>query len=388
MNARAETETSSAEFSGVPIVRVRGSAFERGLQYGEQARERIHRSRDAYARVYAHFATWDWDQVRVEAEAFVRPIGEFRPAYLDEMRGIAQGSGLDFLDILALNLRTEILFAAKARESGAQLPSVGECTTFSDVIDSERVLGQNWDWMPFAADTIVLVEAVPDDGPSWMTVVEAGLLAKFGMNSAGIAIVTNALVTNADSGTPGVPYHVMLRALLDCTTPAQLATVLQAVSRSSSANYMMATADGLALNAETRPGGFDKITWTDPDASDMLLHANHLSETPLPAGVADVGIKSMPDTVFRLQRARMLARAGQSAASRSIDDWKALMGDHAGYPDSLCCHPNPRVDAMDQGLTITSVIFEPAARRVHLSVGTPCSSTWSVRDYSSQTAWG
>ena len=48
--------------------------------------------------------------------------------------------------------------------------------------------------------------------------VEAGLLAKTGMNAAGLGLVTNALVTDADVGEPGLPYHVLLRAVLDCGT--------------------------------------------------------------------------------------------------------------------------------------------------------------------------
>jgi len=32
------------------------------------------------------------------------------PAYVAEMRGIAEGAGVDFLDILAMNVRTEIAF--------------------------------------------------------------------------------------------------------------------------------------------------------------------------------------------------------------------------------------------------------------------------------------
>ena len=35
-----------------------------------------------------------------------------------------------------------------------------------------------------------------DDGPDFVTVVEAGLLAKTGMNSSGIGLATNALVTD------------------------------------------------------------------------------------------------------------------------------------------------------------------------------------------------
>ena len=43
----------------------------------------------------------------------------------------------------------------------------------------------------FSADTVVLLESTPDDGPSFMTVVEAGLLAKFGMNSAGLVVASS-----------------------------------------------------------------------------------------------------------------------------------------------------------------------------------------------------
>jgi len=380
--------TTPHEFVGIPVVSIRGSAFERGVQYGEQVSEQIHRSQAAYEKVYSHFARWDWSQVREVAATFIDPIQQFDSRYLNEMRGIAVGSGLDFLDVLAMNLRTEILFAAKARQTGAILPQVAECTTFADTIGSSgRVLGQNWDWMVFAQDTIVLIEAVPEHGPRWMTVVEAGLLAKFGMNSAGIAVTTNALVTSADIGTPGVPYHVMLRALLDCTSLVEMRSTLERAERSSSANYMLA-GDGEVVNAETRPGGADDITWTASYPHQVLLHTNHFSETrPLPSGLTDVGITVMPDTVFRLERAHTIAHAEGAEATQDIEWWKQLLSDHAGFPDSLCCHPNPGLDEIDQGVTVASVIFEPTKRRAHLAIGTPCTSKWLLLDYTAFFEW-
>ena len=54
----------------------------------------------------------------------------------------------------------------------------------------------------------MVLEAEQDEGPRFVTVVEAGLLAKFGLNSAGVGILTNALVCDGDTGEPGVPYHV------------------------------------------------------------------------------------------------------------------------------------------------------------------------------------
>ena len=143
-----------------------------------------------------------------------------------------------------------------------------------------------------------------------MTVVEAGLLAKFGMNSAGLVVATNALVSGTDVGRTGVPYHVMLRALLDCRTPTEAATLLQSAPRSSSANYVIGSGDGLVVDAEARPGGFDAISWELPDDRGLLLHTNHFSVAPLrDLGGTDVGLMLMADSLFRLQRIRDLLRA-------------------------------------------------------------------------------
>ncbi|MDH6197386.1 isopenicillin-N N-acyltransferase-like protein [Mycobacterium frederiksbergense] len=369
--------------NSIPVVTVTGTAIERGVQYGQQAAARVNRTRDAYAEVYAHYAGWDWDRVRDEAQAFIAPIDAFHPASLEEMRGIAAGAGLDFLDVLAMNLRTEILFAAKVRASG-ELPAVGECTSFSALTgDGRRLFGQNWDWLTFSADTVVVLESTPDTGPAFMTVVEAGLLAKFGMNSAGLVIATNALVSTDDVGAPGVPYHVMLRALLDCRTPTAAATLLQSVQRSSSANYLIGSGDGLAVDAETRPGGFDAISWELPDERGVLLHTNHFSVAPLgELGGTDMGLKLMADSLFRLQRIRDLIRA---APAGGVTQWQAILADHAGNPLGICCHPDPDAAPIDRWTTAAAVVFEPDHRRAHISAGNPCQGNWLTRDYAD--AW-
>ena len=102
---------------GIPRVRVEGTSYERGRQYGAQARDRVRRSVQAYRQVFAHYAGWDWPAVRRAAAAFQAPVAGFRPAYLEEMRGIADGAGLDLADVLAINVRTEVMYAAKARQA-------------------------------------------------------------------------------------------------------------------------------------------------------------------------------------------------------------------------------------------------------------------------------
>src|SRR5260370_7786674 len=93
-----------------PHIRVAGSASQRGRQYGEQARERVHRSVSAYREVFAELAGWDWQTGRPEASRFEAPIAAYGPKYLADMRGIGEAPGHHLADVLALNLLTHAIF--------------------------------------------------------------------------------------------------------------------------------------------------------------------------------------------------------------------------------------------------------------------------------------
>ncbi|HEY7879281.1 MAG TPA: C45 family peptidase, partial [Streptosporangiaceae bacterium] len=353
-------------------VRVEGSSYQRGRQYGRQAATRVRLSVQAYQQTFAHYAGWDWPAVRREAARFEAPIGSVMPAYLEELRGIADGASLDLADVLAINVRTEVMYAAKARQAPtaaripAQFSQPAECSAFACVPapgqNDPVLIGQNWDWLLHSAQTLVVLEVRQDEGPDFVTVVEAGLLAKTGMNAAGLGLVTNALVTDADVGEPGLPYHVLLRAVLDCTTVTDALEVLQAGPRSSSANYLIAQAGGAALDIEAAPGDFTRLYPVYPEDG-MLRHTNHFLGDIHPA---DLALWAMPSSVVRLQRLRAAATA------RTLDDFGVLLADHADYPHSICAHPDPAAHPCEQGATIASVLMDLTARRIWLAAGNPC----------------
>src|SRR5690242_5122458 len=142
-----------------PRIEVEGGSGERGRQYGEAARERVQRSVEAYGEVFAHYAGWDWERVRAAAAAYRAPVEAYEPRYLEEIDGLAAGAAVDPLDVLAINVRTEIMFAATARDL-TRAPA--ECTAFAAVpsrtADGALLVGQNWDWLLHAADTTVVLE--------------------------------------------------------------------------------------------------------------------------------------------------------------------------------------------------------------------------------------
>jgi isopenicillin-N N-acyltransferase-like protein len=361
-----------------PHVRVEGEPRERGRQYGEQARERVLRSRDAYEEVFGHYAAWSWGKVTGEATRYVSPIRAFRPEYLEEMHGMAEGSGLRFEDVLALNVRTEVMFAAKARQALSRpAAGAGECTAFAALPEKPGghvLIGQNWDWLLHSFDTVVVLEARQIGKPAYVTVVEAGLLAKLGMNSAGIGLATNAMVTDLDRGEPGIPFHVLLRSILDAETVTDALAGLQAGFRSSSANYVLASADGIALDVEAAPGDFSRLSVSGPEEG-LLLHTNHLLRAQ--PGVTDVSLWAMPDSAVRQQRAHALV--GECDRSRAA--LTAMLSDHADRPWSICAHPDERQPRLEQAATVASAVMDLSERRLWLADGQPCRTPYRELDY-------
>ncbi|MEX2422044.1 MAG: C45 family peptidase, partial [Actinomycetota bacterium] len=164
-----------------PHVKVGGGPRERGRAYGEQARERIGRSIEAYDEVFRAYTGWDWAQVRGEAARYEAPIAAFDQRYVQEIRGIADGAGVDVEDVLSINVRTEVMFAAKARAAeaasrhGGDGQRQGECSAFAVLpeasADGHTLLGQNWDWLLHCFDTVVVLEAEQEEGPNFVSVV-------------------------------------------------------------------------------------------------------------------------------------------------------------------------------------------------------------------------
>ena len=51
-----------------------------------------------------HYTGLDWPKVTAEALRFENAIAEYEPRCLEEMAGLAEGAGVEYSDILALNV--------------------------------------------------------------------------------------------------------------------------------------------------------------------------------------------------------------------------------------------------------------------------------------------
>jgi len=67
-------------------VRVEGTSYQRGRQYGRQAAARIRLSVQAYQQIFAHFADWDLAHRPPRGGPVRGADRKVMPAYLEELR--------------------------------------------------------------------------------------------------------------------------------------------------------------------------------------------------------------------------------------------------------------------------------------------------------------
>jgi len=196
------------------------------------------------------------------------------PALYEELEGIAHGCGRDLGEIVALNARTELLYGdpVSSAERGIEADGcTGAIALPAATADGHVLHGQNWDWREESAELAMVIMAEPADGPRFLTLVEAGTLARCGLNEAGIAITGNFLKASAEFAPDGLPAPFIRRTVLGSSNLHDALGSVICTPRSFSINVMISHAEGEAFDLETTP---EHVFWLRAE-NDLLVHANH-----------------------------------------------------------------------------------------------------------------
>lgn len=340
------------------------SAFERGVQHGAKCREQVAATIDTYRQIFRDFVRIDWEEAKRIGESYAGPIERYDAEIAEEIRGVAEGSGFEHAELLALNSRSEIALSARF---------VDGCTAFSAFGRATRgettVLAQNWDWRPSLSESIVVLRIEQPGKPSLTMLTEAGIVGKLGFNSAGLGVCLNAIVTDRVEPA-GTPLHVVLRAILDSRT---LGDAIGAVARAgiaAAANFLVAQHGSGSVDIEAVPGELDVLL---PER-DVLAHTNHLQSLRL-TSVRDLGASAFPDTFVRLARARRLL--DESHGRLDGDVARSILRDHANAPDSICRHVDEVVDPEGKRIhSVFSLAMNLEERKLEVTNGPPCSGEY------------
>lgn len=321
--------------------------------------------------VTAHDAGREPVDVPAVAHACLDAVSTWSPELLRELEGVSAGSGLSLTTVMALNARTEVFAVAGGT-------AVSECSTVVqlDGPDGSAVSAQTWDWHEELADGWH-VQTVRNGATSYVGLAEFAMLAKIGVNSAGLGIHFNLLrhVSDAqpgyDEGTPdprpGVPVHLVAAAILGGTsTVSEALDLVRSAPIAASTVITVVTPDEAAC-LEMCPAG---VSFVEP-SDGWLVHTNHFLDPRLAEGEA---VTDFVTTTF--ERQELLRSRGKAvAAPLDLEEIVALLCAHDDDGVAVCRHPIPGAEHGYRSATLAAVALDVGRRQGQVSEDGPCRRT-------------
>jgi isopenicillin-N N-acyltransferase-like protein len=329
---------------------LRGSPREVGAQYGAAARDEIMFSIQSYKDIFQQTAGTTWEQSCETALRWLPVLREKCPEIVDEMEALAEAGGVEFRDILALNLRSEI----------ALTHYTDGCTSIGQCYGPDTFIAQNWDWMDSQSRSLLGLEIHMPGKPAFFILAEAGIVGKYGFNDRGVGVCLNALRCGACS-TDKLPIHVALRKVLECESYTEARKMLDDLGVASAANLLMADRSGKCASVEVSPrGNFDIL----PDSQGIVCHTNHLYSKE-----ATARLKDHPSTnsFTRLERIQALS-AGTTPSFKGI---RAMLSDRNDGDFSISRSSPPDVGPLDRISTLATIIVDLVGLKAELTLGRP-----------------
>ncbi len=348
----------------IPLIELNGSHYQMGCQYGEACREQVKHSVQNARELLddtAETLQLTWEGASIQARKYIPFAEERYPQYIDEMRGIAAGSGTDFDEIAVVNAMEAVTMDALHLTKCTSIGVAQERSANGHVLASH-----NEDWLPEDEADLAVVRARPDNHePPFLAMTYGGLLPNIGFNAMGIAQCCDT-VYPSDSRI-GTPRIIVSRAVLSARTPAEAIRYTLSAQRAAGYNHLIVHESGEMYNVEVSARRF-AVLGSD---NGLIAHTNHYLHPSMQEIEADPDEKVA--TRVRYFRALRLLNL---TPLHTLETLQAIQRDHVNHPDSICNHAVDEIQLLDREKTITGLLFDLTERRLLACWGNPCENEY------------
>lgn len=264
--------------SRIRVLEVSGSFHQMGLQHGQAFHKEIHHFTADRVKLSSS-KVWTGRELPREAvldlaNACVSEHEAYSPELMDELRGMAEVTGLSLGELIINNGFTDFIDVVYALGQDKKQPEMvsDNCTAFlvsnELAADGKGMYGQTWDMHATATPHVMLLRGKPENAPEFLSFTITGCVGMIGMNEHGIAVGINNLL--GGDGQVGVTWPFVIRKILmqdniqdalKCITEAKLA---------GAHNYMLMDKHGKGYNVEAMSSRNHV-----QELESSLVHTNH-----------------------------------------------------------------------------------------------------------------
>lgn len=267
---RPEGSSPPAGEGKLRIIELKGTPYERGQIHGRslkpEIRELVKRWKTDLEKNFSVPAA-SYIQKLLKATDFQPAIERWTPGLLDEVRGIADGAGIDFPTMYAFQLIDETWVMSDDL-------TLSKCTTIAARRrgDSPALIAQTLDIPAFyhGYQTVLRIEGGADE-PGALIFTIPGVLAANGLNDRSVAVCVNA-VTQLAYSAKGLPVDFVVRGILRQKTYQDAVRFLKEIQPAAAQNYV--------IGGPKEAAGFERsanrmVEFVPFEGAEFTYHTNH-----------------------------------------------------------------------------------------------------------------
>lgn len=340
-------------------IEVSGSNFDMGYAVGSVFRNDILRMLEIRKEWFTHLKQIAHDQNNQLYNQFLEKATEAYPQYVNELKGMAEGSGIPFEDLFILNCQSELSAIAKQTEGEHDA-----CSSIYTINEDEMIFMHNEDGHRANSEFMFVVKAFPESGINFVALSYPGLLLGNGpaMNSKGIVQAVNYI--SSTQAKIGIPRYFINRAILESQSLDEAVSIACNPDRAFSYHHnLMSMKDKKWLSLELTP--YDSCLITPHH---LYVHTNHLISDKLAASPQNDEYVSTSS----MNRYLALQEEISDREDTRIDlkEGLKMLSSHRYAPFSPCRHPEGEV----KGITLATAVVDLSRGKFMLFKGNPCHS--------------
>ena len=335
----------------IPIIEVRGTHREIGGQIGQACKPKIQKTLAGLRDDLPPGVTWQ--QMFQKSKLYLEFSRQVYPQYVEEMQGIAEGAQVPFEEVF-LSMCEE-LWESAAWKGCSDMAARGRATK-----DGSTLIAHTNDLLPRAEENLVILKVQAGDEPEFLGISSGGIAISAGFNAAGISLTGNQLDNN--DIRPGVPRLLVVRGILSSRYLSEAMDHCLLPQRASSYNNVLADTSGEVYSMEGSATDCEPLYIK----KDILAHTNHYLSSAMRHFEADRN--SISNSVLRYNRAMRLLQENYGQLTPEL--FQKLLGDHAGYPTSICKHGTETV-------TVFSIVIQLEQLRIWIGLGRACEAEYT-----------
>ena len=382
---RAENRTFKTDFSKkLRILELKGTPGERGRIHGETLRSEIKELVGTWKNDLGNSLKSDPDKYIEEfinKTEFLKAMKKWTPDLVEEVKGISEGSGIDYKSVYAFQLPDEEWWFGRERRIELARSQRMNCSCIGvwgqDGYPS--LVAQNMD-IPQFFDGYQILKRIkyPDSDLESYVFSVAGLIALNGMNNHSVGVCVNAIL-QLDNRRDGLPVAYVNRGILSQISFEDAVDFVQNINHASGQNYIIG---GKSKVRSFECSANKKVEFLPQRDAKRVYHTNH------PVVNDDTGIfdelldKYFPDrkkrttlTNSEIRQNFLESKLKDESKKVTVDTIKSILGSHE-VP--ICFHRREGSFSFTAGCTIMVLSDKP---EFVIAPGPGCSTEFEKYEY-------